>query len=824
MPDGSNRMRHADTRASDTPLEAVIIGAGFGGLAMAVALKRAGIERFVLLEKGDDVGGAWRENVYPGAGCDVPSHLYSFSFRPNPRWSRMFARQPEILDYLRDCADAEGLRPHIRLRTPVEGAEYEAAHAVWRVILPGGESLRTRLLVSSVGLLSRPAMPRIPGRERLAIPAFHSALWDDTVALDGKRVGVVGTGASAIQFVPEIAKRAGVLKVFQRSPPYIIPRPDRPYTAAEKARFARHPWIAKLHRARIYTQYESRALAFTRFGWLMKIAVGVPFRLMLRREIRSPDLRARLTPDYPIGCKRILLSNEYYPALARPNVELIDKEATAFTTNGVETADGAVHELDAIIYGTGFTATEFLSPMRIVGRDGVDLATTWRDGASAYLGLSVPNFPNFFMLYGPNTNLGHNSIITMLESQVAHVMRCVRRMRDEGATSVEIAADRHERRDRHVQRRLARTVWAGCTSWYVDATGRNSTNWPGFTFTYWWLTRHGSLDAYRFSREVSAEGAAAELLLPPAAALERATASFLRLFLRAVFRAIVGPPMRPVTQRRVVGALAPLMPGAPGTRRSRVVAGGVRVVVVRPREQVGAGAILYLHGGAYVLGNPRSHRAVTTRLALASGLPVWVPDYRLAPEAPYPAAIDDALSCWRALRASGLGANRIVIAGDSAGGGLALALALRLKQEGETPAAGLALISPVTDPGLTGATLVSEAGRDPMVRRDWLAQGLGAYAIPASAAEHHPLAADLSGLPPMLIQVGDEEILLSDSTRLAARARDHGVACRLEIHAGRWHVFHLQATMLASARSAIRTLGAFAATAVRASGPQAQLP
>jgi cyclohexanone monooxygenase len=481
------------------PLEAIIVGAGFGGVGMAIALKRQGVQQFVVLEKRDDVGGVWRDNTYPGAACDVPSHLYSFSFEPNPDWSRSFAGQAEIHDYLRRCAAKFGIVPHIRFGAEVARADYDESVALWIVTLADGAVLRARMLISAVGQLSRPALPRLAGMDRLKIPAFHSARWDHKASLEGKRVAVIGTGASAIQFVPAIAERVASLKVFQRSAGYIIPRADRAYTEGEKARFRRMPWLMKLHRLGIYLRYESRALAFTRFKSLMKVAVGMQFKRQLKSQVQDPALRAKLVPNYPIGCKRMLLSSEYLATMSRPNLQLVTNGIRTLTENGVETVDGERHEVDVVIYGTGFAATEFLSPMRITGRDGLDLNVAWQHGASAYLGLAVPGFPNFFMLYGPNTNLGHNSIVYMLESQIAHVMRCRAEMRAAGAASVEVRDDIHEQQDAHVQQRLAGTVWAGCKSWYIDEAGRNTTNWPGFTFTYRWQTRHSSLNAYRFA-------------------------------------------------------------------------------------------------------------------------------------------------------------------------------------------------------------------------------------------------------------------------------------------------------------------------------------
>jgi cation diffusion facilitator CzcD-associated flavoprotein CzcO/acetyl esterase/lipase len=786
------------------PLEAIIIGAGFAGAGMAISLKRAGIEDFVLLERAPESGGVWRDNTYPGAACDVPSHLYSFSFEPNPDWTRMFAPQAEINAYLTHCVTKYGILPHIRFNSEVAEASWDEPNRLWRVTLANGDMLESRLLMSATGQLSRPLMPSVLGLDQVAIPAFHSARWDHSVAVDDRDVAVIGTGASAIQFVPAIAARVRSLKLFQRSAAYVIPRPDRAYTDAERARFRKWPLLMKLHRLAIYVSYEFRALAFTRFSALLDLLIAKPFRQTLASEIADPVLRAKLMPNYPAGCKRILLSSEYWSTLARPNVELVTTPIRELTPAGVRTEDGTHYDADVLIYGTGFAATEFLSPMRIAGRAGLALNDAWRDGASAYFGLAVPDFPNFFILYGPNTNLGHNSIIYMLEAQIAHVMRCIAWMRRCGADTVEIGRHAHSKQDLHVQRRLAATVWAGCKSWYLDAAGRNTTNWPGFTFTYRLLARHSGLGAYRFTRRT--EHPDSVVVKPPPGLLERAYAAFLRGFLRVAFRPIAGPPFGAVTQRRVVAALSAFMAGGGGARRETRVEGGVATEIVTPREGAGRLGVLYLHGGAFCLGSPYTHRAITTRLAAASGRAVWVPDYRLAPEHPYPAALDDALACWRAMRAAGFAPEQIDLFGDSAGGALALALALRLRDSGEAMPARLCLLSPVTDISTPAAGVDVRSGADVMIRRDWLVQALGWYGCPPGTVEHVPLVQNLSGLPPIFIQVGSQEILLADSTRLADHARACGVDCRLEIYESRWHVFQLQAFTLQSARSAIEAL------------------
>jgi cation diffusion facilitator CzcD-associated flavoprotein CzcO len=466
--------------------DVIIIGAGFAGIGMAVALRKQGIEDFVILEKDRDVGGVWRDNSYPGAACDVPSRLYSFSFHPNPDWSRRFAPQSEILAYLRDCAARFDLLRHIRFGAEVRSADYDDVSSHWQVALVDGTVLRSRFVVTAMGQLSRPALPDIPGRESFQGRAFHSADWDHGFDLGGTRVAVIGTGASAIQFVPAIAGRVREMTVFQRSPAYILPRPDRAYSRLERLLCRWAPWTMRLQRLVIYLRYESRAVAFL---------------TLLARQVSSPGLRTKMTPDYPAGCKRILLSSEYLAAFDRPNVNLETDRIRRITPAGVETESGRHHEVDAIIYGTGFAAQEFLAPVAIKGRGGKRLSDVWSMGAKAYLGIMVPEFPNLFMLYGPNTNLGHNSIVYMLESQIAHVMRCLKKMDRSKATHIEVAAEAHQRFTERVQARLARTVWVGCRSWYVDGRGHNSANWPGFTLTYRWLARLGNLDAYRLTRE-----------------------------------------------------------------------------------------------------------------------------------------------------------------------------------------------------------------------------------------------------------------------------------------------------------------------------------
>ena len=482
-----------------THYNTVIIGSGFGGLGMAIELKARGEQSLLVLEKADDVGGTWRDNSYPGAACDVPSHLYSFSFEPRHDWPRRFAAQPDIFAYLRHCADKYRVRPHIRFNTEVTGARFDDRLKQWHVTAADGAVFTARFLITATGQLNRPQWLHIEGADTFEGERFHSARWRHDLDLCGKKVAVVGTGASAIQFVPQIAPQVAQLTLFQRSAPWVIAKPDRAYSGLSRALMARMPWLHTLDRARIYALLESRVLGFTRLQQILKPYEWLAKRHMYR-HIKDPALRAALTPDYPIGCKRILISNDYYPALARDNVQVVTSPLERFERRGLRTADGTLHEADVVIYGTGFQATGFLAPMQITGRDGVDLNTAWRDGAEAYLGITVHGFPNLFMLYGPNTNLGHSSIVYMLESQIRHVLACMHEVQEQDAATIEVRHDVQAAFNHRLQDQLEHTVWGrGCTSWYKTASGKNTNNWPGFTFNYRQLTRNLKHDDYQFS-------------------------------------------------------------------------------------------------------------------------------------------------------------------------------------------------------------------------------------------------------------------------------------------------------------------------------------
>ncbi|HEX5303530.1 MAG TPA: NAD(P)/FAD-dependent oxidoreductase, partial [Streptosporangiaceae bacterium] len=445
--------------------------------------------------------GTWRDNQYPGCACDVPSPLYSFSFELNPDWSRLFAPQREIWAYLRGCARKYGLEAHIRYGSVVEQMQWDEDERRWDVqTVEHGElgSWRPRAVVSAAGALHLPAYPDIPGAERFAGTSFHSARWDQSCDLAGKRVAVIGTGASAIQFVPEIAKQAAQLTVFQRTPPWIHPRPDAPIPAGMRTAFRKAPVAARALRDAIYLGLEARAMGFAISPKLM-----APLEAMARRHLASqvtdPALRAQLTPDYTIGCKRILLSSDYYPALQRPNVSLVTEGITGITEAGVTTADGEEHKADVIIYATGFKVIESVTSLNVTGRDERKL----RPGnLEAYRGITMAGFPNLFLLLGPNTALGHTSVVFMIESQIQHVLSCLRLIARDKADAIEVVESAQRRYNDALQRRLRRAVWSegGCRSWYLDADGVNRTLWPGFTFEYWARTRRARPGDYAMLR------------------------------------------------------------------------------------------------------------------------------------------------------------------------------------------------------------------------------------------------------------------------------------------------------------------------------------
>jgi cation diffusion facilitator CzcD-associated flavoprotein CzcO len=472
----------------------VIIGAGFGGIGLGIRLKQAGLTDFIILEKSDGVGGVWRVNSYPGAACDVPSHLYSFSFEPKPDWPDKYASQSDILAYLEHCARKHDLAPHIRFGAEVTDARWDEGSELWTVRTRDGQ-FEAQSLVTATGQLSRPSCPQLPGIARFSGPVFHSAAWRHDYDLIGKRVAVIGTGASAIQFIPAIAPHTAKLTVFQRNAAYVLPKPDKIYPGWQRFLFSHVPGALRLSRAWQYLHHEIGAFAFV--TWPAALRVKLPaFRRHLG-SVRDAERRRHLAPHYRIGCKRILLSNDFFLAMDRENVALVTEGISEVRADSIVAADGSEHKADCIIFGTGFAATDFLVPMTIIGTGGNDLHQLWHDGAQGHLGITVAGFPNFFMLYGPNTNLAHNSIVYMLESQIRYVIACLKRLAHGAIRTIEIRPEVQERSNADLQQRMKRTVWSkGCTSWYQTAAGRNTNNWPGYTFAFRLQTRVPKWDDY----------------------------------------------------------------------------------------------------------------------------------------------------------------------------------------------------------------------------------------------------------------------------------------------------------------------------------------
>jgi len=483
-----------------SPYRVVVAGAGFGGIGMAAALKQAGIEDFLVVDRAGDLGGTWRDNTYPGLACDVPSNLYSFSFRPG-RWSRRFPPRQEILDYLRTLAAERGLGPHFRFGSGIEAAAFDERRAVWDLTLTGGETIQASAVVSAVGQLNRPRLPDIAGRGDFAGPSWHSARWDHSVSLAGRRVAVVGTGASAIQFVPEIARRAAHVDVYQRSAPYILPKSDHPYGTGQQFLFDRFPLTRKADRLRIFLFGELLTSGFVLSPKFLAAPMQM-WRRQLNAQVTDLALREKCVPDYVMGCKRVLFSNDWYSTLTRPNVELVTDPIERITPGGIETGsttgDATHRPADVIVYGTGYQTLGFLAPMSVTGLRGRRLEEAWREGAEAYLGITVSGFPNFFMLYGPNTNLGGNSIIYMLEGQVGYVLGALQALDRERLDWLDVRPDVQRSFNAWVSEASRTSVWqSGCRNWYTTASGRNTNNWPDHTFLYRSRVRRFDLGRYR---------------------------------------------------------------------------------------------------------------------------------------------------------------------------------------------------------------------------------------------------------------------------------------------------------------------------------------
>ncbi len=482
----------------------VIVGAGFSGLGLAIRLKERGVGDFVVLERADDVGGTWTANTYPGLTCDIPSHLYSFSFAPNPNWSQTYSPQPEIRDYLRRCADRFGVRPHLRTNVAVTAASWLEDEQLWELDTTAGTYM-AEILVSAMGPLTEPKLPDVPGLASFEGKIMHSARWDHDYDLAGKRVASIGTGASAIQYAPEIAGAVEELYVFQRTAPWIMPHGNRVITDFERNLYRRFPLAQRLVRAGVYASREVLVLGFAKEPRLMGLLERLS-RAHIQKQISDPELLRDVSPDYTIGCKRIVPSNRWYPTLEQPNVELVTGGLREARARSVVDSRGVERDVDAIVLGTGFHVTDLPTAYQVRGRSGVLLEDVWQGSPRAYLGTSIPGFPNFFMLLGPNTGLGHGSMVYMIESQIEHIRNAIATIEETTAATIEVRPDAHEAFNRDLDARMRGTVWdlGGCSSFYIDRTGRNATIWPDWTWRFRRLATSLDMSAYQLSAAMPA--------------------------------------------------------------------------------------------------------------------------------------------------------------------------------------------------------------------------------------------------------------------------------------------------------------------------------
>jgi cation diffusion facilitator CzcD-associated flavoprotein CzcO len=479
--------------------EQIIVGAGFAGLCMAIKLKEEGMNDFVILDRNDHIGGTWYDNAYPGAACDVESHLYSYSFEPNTEWSRQFSPQREILRYMEHCIDKYKLAPHIRLHTNVVQAVFDEKTGSWQVEAKNGTIFTGRILVTCSGGLSEPAFPDIKGLDTFKGEIFHSARWDTKYDLRGKSVAVIGTGASAIQIVPNIVSQVKHLNLYQRTAPWVLPKKDKEISAFRKTIYRHLPFIRYLYRTRLYWRNELMAMGFVVNPGILRLGGKIMIR-HLHKSIKDEDLRKKLTPNYTLGCKRILLSNDYYPAMEQPNLSLITAPIHEVNETGILTKDAVEHKVDAIILATGFQAAEGVLRYAVKGKGGIDLNETWREGAAAYLGTSIAGFPNMFVVVGPNTGLGHSSMLIMIEAQVGYIIQALKALKEKGAKYAAVKKEVEEEYNEELQIKLAKSVWqsGGCMSWYQMKNGKNVALWPGFTFSFMKRTKHFEPDKYEW--------------------------------------------------------------------------------------------------------------------------------------------------------------------------------------------------------------------------------------------------------------------------------------------------------------------------------------
>jgi cyclohexanone monooxygenase len=466
-----------------------IIGAGPGGIALGILLARAGFRDFTIFDREDGVGGTWRINTYPGLACDVKSHLYSYSFDLNPHWSRLWSAQPEILEYFERCADEQGLQPHLRLGTEIRSARWDAHTQRWQLTTSAGEQHEFDVVVSAVGLFTQPVLPELVEQEPFTGTVMHSSRWDHSVDLAGARVAVLGTGSTASQLVPELTKVASKVYSVQRSPTWILPKPDRPYSPRERWVFAHIPFAKKLYRTRLWLRSEANISVIEHGSEKTQEFTAIAQRL-LERSVPDEQLRRKLTPDHPMGCKRLVFSSDYLAALTQPHVEVLSSPARYLRARSVVTEDGTERDVDVVVCATGYAAADYLGEIEVTGEGGITLRDVWRDGAHAYLGMAVPGFPNFFMLYGPNTNVGSNSVIFVLEAQARYIVRALRYLRRKGKSYVAVRPSAMANFLAKIDQWMQGTVWTTqCSNYFRAPNGRVVTQWPRSARAFWEMTR-----------------------------------------------------------------------------------------------------------------------------------------------------------------------------------------------------------------------------------------------------------------------------------------------------------------------------------------------
>lgn len=494
-----NIMRKVSQNTQNKHYKVAIIGAGFGGLAAAIKLLEANIQDFLILEKANDVGGTWRENQYPGAACDVQSHMYSLSYAPKTDWSKRYAEASEIFQYIKNLIKSYQLEKYIQFNQEVVSTRFDESHCVWDITLKNQQTFSAQFLIFASGPLHVPQIPNIPGIEKFKGETFHSSSWKHDYDLKDKVVASIGTGGSAIQYIPEIAPLTNQLYVFQRTAAWVIPRDERSYSILDKSLFAQFDWFRKLHRARLYWSNESRVMPIVQ-PKMMKVGQKLA-ELFIRFQIKDKDIAKKLTPDYTMGCKRILVSNRYFPTFNRDNVELVTDAIQEVTEDSIITKDGRIRKIDCLIYGTGFITDPriYLKSFECYGEGGQELKTVWKDGAESYYGMSVKGFPNLFQLLGPNTVLGHNSVIFMIESQVNYILQLIQTVERTSTHAVVVKDEVQDRFNHDIQKQFEGTVWqSGCVSWYQQDGGKNFALWPGYTWKYWLNTLNANAADYRF--------------------------------------------------------------------------------------------------------------------------------------------------------------------------------------------------------------------------------------------------------------------------------------------------------------------------------------